>query len=165
VTKRDRARFWSKVKIDPATGCWVWTASVRTWKAEPWDGGYPAFKVGGKVVRGHIFAYQILFGSLPPRGKVLLHDCDNRRCVNVLGHIKPDTQEKNVKDMLAKGRSIHQKRNATILLEIKDAKEEDGPGSPIESRPGSDGDLSVGAPVARDGSSVDRRDPGAPGAP
>lgn len=113
MTKKDRERFWSKVKIDTGTGCWVWTAAISTWSKEPWDGGYGAFKLGSRVVRAHIVAYQIIFGSVP-NGKVLLHGCDNRRCVNVLDHIQPGTQAENVKDMLSKGRSSHQRKNGTI---------------------------------------------------
>ena len=114
MTKSDLERFWRKVKVDRATGCWVWTASVRTWKAEPWDGGWGAFKLDGKVERAHKVAYRILFGCWPPRGKVLRHGCDNRRCVNVLEHIEPGTQHQNVQDMIARGRSIQQRRKATI---------------------------------------------------
>lgn len=115
MTKSDRERFWSKVRVDRETGCWVWTAAIRTWKREPWDGGFGAFKIYGKVERAHKVAYRILFGVWPPRGLVLLHGCDNRRCVNVLSHIAPGTQAQNVADMIAKGRSIQQRRKATIL--------------------------------------------------
>jgi hypothetical protein len=115
VTKRDRERFWAKVRVDRETGCWIWTASVRTWKREPWDGGFGAFKLYGKVERAHKVAYRILFGCWPPRGLVLRHGCDNRRCVNVLAHIEPGTQKQNVDDMIARGRSIQQRRKATIL--------------------------------------------------
>lgn len=108
ISQRDRERFWKKVRVDHGTGCWIWTASVRTWNREPWNGGYPAFKLNSRVVRGHIFAYQLLFGPIP-HGKVLLYSCDNRRCVNVLEHIRPGTQVENVRDMLLKGRSNHQK--------------------------------------------------------
>jgi hypothetical protein len=66
MTKQDRKRFWAKVKVDLATGCWIWTASVRTWKKEPWDGGFGAFKLYGKVERAHKVAYRILFGCWPP---------------------------------------------------------------------------------------------------
>jgi hypothetical protein len=109
MNKQTRERFWDKVRVDRESGCWVWTAAISTWKKEPWDGGYGAFKLNGRVVRAHIVAYKILFGAIP-RGKVLLHGCDNRRCVNVLEHVKPGTQIQNVRDMLAKGRSNHQRR-------------------------------------------------------
>ena len=97
-------RFWDKVKLHKVTGCWVWTAAVRTWKREPWDGGYGAFWLPPDgVVRAHRFAYELLYGEVP-KGKLLLHQCDNRRCVNVVSHIILGTQKQNVADMIKKGR-------------------------------------------------------------
>src|SRR5689334_5829470 len=130
MTKRDRERFWAKVRVDRETGCWIWTAAVRTWSREPWDGGYGAFSIDGVIHRAHKVAYRILFGVWPPRGKILLHGCDNRRCVNVLEHVRPDTQIRNVRDMLAKGRAKHQRKNVTIRGEYgtqKEAVEANGP--------------------------------------
>ena len=95
----DVARFLSKVERDQY-GCWIWTAAVRTWSREPWDGGYGAFFVGGRVVRAHKWIYEKLVGPIPP-GEVLLHSCDNRRCV-CIWHIQPGTQLQNVRDMLEK---------------------------------------------------------------
>lgn len=92
-------RFLSKVKR-AASGCWEWTAAVRTWSREPWDGGYGAFKVDGRVVRAHKWFYERLVGPVP-KSQVLLHVCDNRRCVNIY-HLYPDSQLQNVKDMLSK---------------------------------------------------------------
>lgn len=96
-------RFLEKVDLHAPGGCWLWTAGVRRWAREPWDGGYGAFWFRGKVVRAHLFAYWWLFGQVPD-GKVLLHSCDNRRCVNVVDHVRPGTQLENVADMVAKRR-------------------------------------------------------------
>lgn len=114
ITAEARTRFWSKVRICRETGCWIWTAAVRTWNREPHDGGYGAFRIGPRMVRAHIFAFRLMFGEIP-KGKVLLHGCDNRRCVNVLEHIRPGTQLENVREMLARGRHVNQrKKNGTI---------------------------------------------------
>lgn len=110
MSPRDKARFWSKIKIDPATGCWVWTAAVRRWSREPWDGFYGAFWLKDRVERAHKVAWRILFGRWPRKN--LLHGCDNRRCVNVLAHIREGTQLENVTDMLRKGRAKHQRKEA-----------------------------------------------------
>lgn len=102
---RDRLRlFLSKIWVGPLTGCWHWTGALRRWSKEPWDGGYAAFWDGERVVRGHVWIYQQLVGEVPP-GKVLLHSCDNRKCVNVIDHIKPGTQLENIEDMVRKGRA------------------------------------------------------------
>lgn len=96
--------FFQKVKIGSIARCWTWTGAIRTWSKEPWDGGYGAFWDGERVVRAHVWLYRQLVGPVKP-GKVLLHDCDNRRCVNVITHIYPGTQLQNVKDMIKKGRA------------------------------------------------------------
>jgi hypothetical protein len=98
--------FMRKVWFGPLTGCWYWTGAISRWKREPWDGGYGAFWDGDKVVRAHVWLYRRIVGEIPA-GQVLLHGCDNRRCVNVLKHIRPGTQLENVKDMVAKGRHRH----------------------------------------------------------
>jgi HNH endonuclease len=160
MTPKDKRRFWSKVKVDRETGCWIWTASVRTWSREPWDGGYGAFSIDGVIHRAHKVAYRILFGRWPSNGKVLLHGCDNRRCVNVLEHVKPGTQIRNVKDMLAKGRAKHQRKNSTINQGEIHGKKERGS---VSAGSGSDGPVSIGPVSAGRESGVDRRDPGAAG--
>ncbi len=107
VTQREVDLFIEKVDLHASGGCWLWTAGVRRWSREPWDGGYGAFWFRGKVVRAHIFAHWWLFGAIPD-GKVLLHSCDNRRCVNVVDHVRPDTQLANIKDMVTKRRYRNQ---------------------------------------------------------
>jgi hypothetical protein len=96
--------FYNHVWKGPLTGCWHWTGALRRWSKEPWDGGYGAFWDGTKVVRAHVWLYRQLIGEIPA-GKVLLHSCDNRKCVNVFDHITPGTQKQNVEDMIAKGRA------------------------------------------------------------
>lgn len=99
--KNDLARFLSKVRRDFA-GCWLWIGAKRRWSREPNDGGYGAFWASGKVHRAHKWIYERLVGKVR-RGKVLLHTCDTRSCVNIW-HVYPDTQLANVRDMMAKGR-------------------------------------------------------------
>ncbi len=104
MTPKDQARFWAKIKVNVETGCWEWTGAIRLWNRKPGDGGYGAFWMGGRVVRAHKAMYELLVGPVP-RGKILLHECDNRRCVNVAAHIAPGTHLQNMKDMVKKGRS------------------------------------------------------------
>ena len=47
--------------------------------------------------------YELLVGPVP-KGKILLHNCDNRKCVNVASHIVPGTHVENMADMVSKGR-------------------------------------------------------------
>jgi len=111
VTAHDRLKlFMTKIWVGPLTGCWHWTGALRRWSREPWDGGYGAFWDGEKVVRAHVWLYKQLIGEIPA-GQVLLHDCDNRKCVNVEAHIYPGTQKQNVQDMIEKKRAAFSRKS------------------------------------------------------
>lgn len=90
--------FWSKVELDPASGCWFWTASTR-------GRGYGQASVPGGRKRqdyAHRVAYTYLVGEIPP-GLVVRHACDVRRCVNP-DHLSLGTAADNSRDMVERGR-------------------------------------------------------------
>lgn len=88
-------RFSAKVvRDDLVSGCWLWTGAVN-------NCGYGVFKLDGRTVLAHRFAYTLVHGEIP-EGVVLLHTCDNPRCVV---HLKPGTQAENLADMRQKGRA------------------------------------------------------------
>lgn len=66
-------RFWSKVTVNPDSGCWEWTA------AKDRD-GYAMFRTPDGMRRGHRVAYLTLVG--PIDAETLNHDCAVRHCVN-----------------------------------------------------------------------------------
>ena len=78
------ARFWAKV--DRTDDCWNWTASGN-------GKGYGSFKVAGRVVKAHRFAYELLVGPVP-EGLQIDHLCRNRACVNP-EHLEPVTSKIN----------------------------------------------------------------------
>lgn len=86
-------RFWPKVNKDgpvpahrPELGpCWLWKVSRTE--------GYGSFRVNGKFVGAHRFAYQMLVGPTPP-GLELDHLCRVRHCVNP-AHLEPVTHKIN----------------------------------------------------------------------
>lgn len=55
-----------------------------------------------RTVKAHRFFYEIWHGPIP-QGKVVMHLCDNRKCVNP-DHLELGTQGENLKDMHDKGR-------------------------------------------------------------
>jgi hypothetical protein len=84
-----RARFWSKTRFDPDTGCFNWTASRNK------RGGYGRFKLAGKLEVAHRVAYELSGGNIPP-GLTLDHRCRNTSCVNPL-HLEPVTIAENIR--------------------------------------------------------------------
>lgn len=89
-------RFWPKVKVQG--GCAVWTGRLNY--------GYGQFRVKGRKVRVHRFAYETFVGPIP-EGLELDHLCRNRACVGVLpggtvlNHLEPVTRLVNVRRGIA----------------------------------------------------------------
>lgn len=85
-------RFWSKV--DRSGTCWLWTgALLKT--------GYGSIRIDGKAERAHRVAYRLSGGQIPD-GLMLLHSCDNPRCVNP-AHLLPGTRRDNTRDAIGRG--------------------------------------------------------------
>lgn len=77
------------------SGCWNWVGSLV--------GGYGQFRIMGKLFKPHRLAYEWYVGSIP-RGILVLHKCDNRRCVNP-NHLFLGTYQTNMDDKHAKSRA------------------------------------------------------------
>ena len=91
--KTREERFWKKVK-KIKNGCWNWTGG-RT------SAGYGEFC----KQLAHRFSYKIMNGKIP-KGKVIIHICDNPSCVNPK-HLMVGTQGDNVRDSSKKHRISH----------------------------------------------------------
>ncbi len=81
------ARFTSKTRVNPVTGCHEWVAYRGR-------DGYGRYSVGGQMVLAHRVAYEEVVGPIPD-GLVSDHLCRNRGCVNP-DHIEPVTHRENV---------------------------------------------------------------------
>ncbi len=104
VRKRHRRSlaeiFQDSYVVNTTTGCWEWSKYIHR-------KGYPYFGNSGSHthVRANRFAYELLNGPIPDGGMVL-HHCDNRRCVNP-AHLFLGDALANMLDCIAKGRNTH----------------------------------------------------------
>lgn len=97
ISPKQIKAFWSKVDAAEPECCWDWTASLLST-------GYGQFRISnGRNWRAHRLAYALTYGPIP-EGRVVMHSCDNRRCVNPR-HLQLGTQKQNLIDMALRGRT------------------------------------------------------------
>lgn len=86
-------RFWNKVI--KTSGCWYWIGGLRG------RTGYGSIKYSGLVYDVHRFVWFLTYGIFPK--SCVLHNCDNRRCVNPK-HLRIGTRKDNHVDMVMRHR-------------------------------------------------------------
>lgn len=113
--RRQHERFWSRVLKDAPDKCWLWLGTY--WKAR----GYGRFCNGW----AHRFAWIDANGQDPPPDKpLILHSCDNGRCVNP-AHLRPGSHAENMGDRTTRRRTARgecvgsSKLTETQVLEIR----------------------------------------------
>lgn len=89
-----KSRLLSKATRDG--DCLVWNGGMGS-------GGYGTFHYNGKNRSAHRVSYELHKGPIPA-GAVVMHTCDNRRCINP-EHLQLGTHTANMKDMRDKGRA------------------------------------------------------------
>ena len=113
-------RFWRRVNKDgplhPVHGrCWLWTGSM-------FGSGYGQFCIHPRTVRAHRYSWELHKGEIED-GKIVMHKCDNRSCVNP-DHLFLGTTQDNIDDMMAKGRDrVIGVRNGRAVLTEDQVKE------------------------------------------
>ena len=68
--------FAESVEVDEPDKCWLWTGNVSTTKLP-----YGRLNTGCKSYAAHRLSYEFLNGPIP-NDALVLHHCDNARCVN-----------------------------------------------------------------------------------
>lgn len=92
-------RFWLHVNKDAPSDCWEWAGALG-------PNGYGRTSGFGKNdLVAHRVSYMLTKGDIP-EGKIIMHTCDNRKCVNP-DHLVAGTYLENMQDMTRKGRAYH----------------------------------------------------------
>jgi hypothetical protein len=94
LSTKELARIFSKVAVNPITGCWEWTAALNTY-------GYGCIWYKGRQEVAHRLIYAWTVGPIPkgvaPDIPGLDHIvCDNPSCCNPV-HLRPATTVENLR--------------------------------------------------------------------
>jgi len=108
-----RRRLLSNMSIDAYTGCWNWVKAHRLF-------GHPTMTVNKKTKSAHRVSYEAWIGPIPD-GDMILHQCDNAKCINPL-HLETGDQRKNMADCALRGRSASGPRNGMSKITEEIAK-------------------------------------------
>lgn len=109
--KRDwQERFWEKVGTHDINGC-------RDWTAARFQGGYGAFRLGGKQQKAHRVMWMLHYGEIP-EGMLVCHTCDRPPCVEI-GHLFLGTPQSNMDDKVRKGRLVASPREKNGMWGVR----------------------------------------------
>jgi len=86
--KKRLKRLYSKITIDPETGCWNWSGAKGSL-------GYGQSWYEGRLIGAHRLMYMLLAGPIES-GLVIDHLCRNPGCVNP-EHLEPVTHAENIR--------------------------------------------------------------------
>lgn len=106
----DAPRILEERSADTPDGCRIWLAGCDA-------NGYGRVKFPGEIL-AHRVAYRAHVGHVP-KGMVVRHRCDNKRCVNP-DHLQVGTYRDNTQDAFDRGRMpLGSKKHGAKLDEVK----------------------------------------------
>jgi hypothetical protein len=86
------SRFWNKVNKRNISECWEWDGYIGS-------DGYGQFWYKGSNTHAHRISWSIINKlDIPPK-MIVLHKCDNKRCVNPY-HLRLGTYSDNLQDTM-----------------------------------------------------------------
>lgn len=106
-------RFLARCQGTPVKGCWIWSGPVNSSSGYGmcswYDAGLPH-----KFISAHVMSYRIYKGVVP-QGAIVMHQCDNRLCVNP-AHLELGTQKENMAHCIETRRVAHGERVGGALM-------------------------------------------------
>lgn len=93
-------RFERMYIPEPNSGCWLWTGGGSRYGVFTMSS---RAKRSARSVPAHRLSHELFNGPIP-RGLIVRHKCDTPFCVNP-DHLEVGTQQDNMNDMVARGRS------------------------------------------------------------
>jgi hypothetical protein len=108
------SRIWSRVVVNPVTGCWLWSGAKH-------ESGYGRMKIGRKLRPVHRVVYEACFGVSLSRDIFVCHRCDTPPCVNPL-HLFPGSALINNRDSVQKNRNAHGEKAGSAKINLAQAK-------------------------------------------
>ena len=87
--------------------CWEWTGTRNY-------ADYGITQIDGRQIRAHRLSYELFNGTIP-KGRLVLHHCDNPPCVNPK-HLYIGTDVENVRDRVRRSRSACGENNGISKL-------------------------------------------------
>lgn len=105
--------FWSK--INKGAGCWTWLGetNIEQYGLVSITDPDKTSRSGSKRLMAHKVAYELTKGIIPP-GQVVMHSCDNPRCVRP-DHLSVGSIRDNTLDCINKGR----RSSPTKFVEVR----------------------------------------------
>lgn len=101
---KPKAQLLSRISKNPTTGCWNWMGAI--FKGSNY-GQFSNRALSKSPTTAHRASWEILKGPIP-EGKMVLHKCDNRKCVNP-NHLYLGDNSSNMRDRSQRG-FVHQMR-------------------------------------------------------
>lgn len=106
ITHHTLRFFWSKNRVgykpDQSKDCYAGLDSCWLWSGSLAPDGYGKVKLNNKFTSAHRLSWMIHHGEIP-EGKIIMHKCDNRACVNP-NHLHLGTTQENTIDCINKKR-------------------------------------------------------------
>ena len=90
-----KEKFWNQVDIKNFDECWEFSKKI-------YKNGYGCFRINGNDILAHKISW-IINNGIRKTGLVIMHSCDNRKCVNP-NHLSMGTNQDNILDMINKNR-------------------------------------------------------------